>query len=1053
MANPVGEDAWLAYIQETTRTASDLEQRVNVVELYKRAVGDEPGSMRLWLAYCTYFWHLWESSNSNDAGWSEEEQMLGREVFSFGAALDLWQQGYEAIKYRLSDSHELWDLWISFEKEQFVKSKTPEGLRRITHLYRQRLATPHLNWEETAQKFSGFLSEYNQSEWEKSMQEITANAQATKKAIQARDPFEFQLKQAHRNGDVEAQKAKLREYLDWEVRGTKRRQDGAEINRNICAGLFDRALTGLFATDEDAWHDYIVFLSSSTSDFQSAADHLLDASRRSVLHCPWSGRLWSRYILCAEEANLAFADIESIKHTATSNNQLYKNGMESMIEMYGAWCAFLKRTALEPAASDEAADVAEVGLRAAIEDVEVTGKRLYGKEFQGDPKYRLERLYIQYLTEKKGAIEEARVQWKKLEHRSVHADSYDFWFNYYIWEMLAFSKQNHGEDVSPHGGLHVPTIATAVLYSAATRKTIDWPERVLEMYQQHCNNYELPTSVRQADDFVNKTQKILAYRRKKQEEQQAAQYAAYYESQAQAQTQAQGEGFEANEQSVSTADASSSPSGPKRKRESLTDLKDDAENASKRQRNGDEISEIDGQTPKRDREHSTIIVTHLPADATQTAVRKYFKPYGHINNLTAFIKEEDGQSTTALIEFGSAEEAQSALLRDAKYFGESQITVQPGHDLTVYVANFPPAADDQFIRDLFKDCGDILSIRWPSLKVNTHRRFCYVSFRDRDASAKAVAKEGKLLEGKYRLLAKYSDPSRKKNREGAIAERREVHISNLDLSTTEAEIRSVFSQFGTVKRVNIPLNMAGKNRGFAFLDFESKDQAEKAVAELNNTKFKSQILKVELSKESKVKPSAKTEFQHASASPAPSSLNDAEGDQAMGDAVAEGPSKPSSSEIAARTIALMGLPDTVNDARVKALVEPLGSIVKLVHQPGHGGAIIEFADAAAAGKAALQLDSMEYEGHTLRTGSPDELRQNKPGNKPVQQSRPKGLMAPPQATRRPVGRPGPKRGLGFAPRPATATATASEPMEKEGGPKSNADFKAMFLAGKKENEG
>ncbi|KHN96159.1 Nucleotide-binding, alpha-beta plait [Metarhizium album ARSEF 1941] len=1046
MANPVGEDAWLAYIQEHARVASNLEQRVDVVELYKRAVGDEPGSMRLWLAYCNYFWQLWESSNSGDAGWSEEEQTLGREVFSFGAALDLWQQGYEAVQYRLSDSHELWNVWLSFEMEQFVKSKTPEGLRRITHLYRQRLATPHLTWDETSQAFSSFLSEYNQQEWERTMQDTTASAQVAKKAIQVRDPFELKLRQAQLNGDVEAEKAQLREYLDWEVRGIKRQQDGAQLTRNICSGLFDRALTGLFANDEDTWHDYLVFISSSMSDFQSSADRLLDASRRSVLHCPWSGGLWSRYILCAEEANLAFSDIESIKHAATSENQLYKNGMTSMIEMYGAWCAFLKRTALEPAASDEAADVAEVGLRAAIEDVEVTGRRLYGKKFQGDPKYRLEHLYIQYLTEKKGAVEDARAQWKRLAQRRVHADSYDFWFNYYMWEMLVFSsKQNNEEESSPHKGLHIPTTATAVLRSAATRKTIDWPERVLEMYQQHCNNYELPSLVRQADDFVNETRKILAYRRRKQEEQQAAQLAAYYE------TQAQVQGVQANEASVATVNTSSPPSGPKRKRESLTGIQEDhAENATKRQKDGDEISDAAGPPPKRDREHSTIIVTHLPADATQTAVRNYFKRYGHIKNITAFIKEDNGESTTALIEFGSTEEAQSALLRDAKYFGESQITVQPGHDLTVYVANYPPAADDTFIRDLFKDCGDILSIRRPSLKVNTHRRFCYVSFRDRDAAAKAVAKEGKLLEGKYRLLARYSDPNRKKHREGAVAEGREVHISNLDPSTTEADMRSVFGKFGTVRRVNIPLSMTGKNRGFAFLEFESKDQAEKAVAELNNTKFKARILRVEISTESKVKPSAKTDFQRTSASPAPSSLNNAQGDQAMGDAMVDDSPKPSSSEIAAKTIALMGLPDTVNDARVKALVEPLGAIVKLVHQPGHGGAIIEFADAASAGKAALQLSNMEYEGHKLRAGSPDELRKNRPDNKPAQLSKPKGLMAPPQAARRAFGRTGPKKGLAFAPR--SVAATASKPADKEAGPKSNADFKAMFLAGNKEDE-
>jgi hypothetical protein len=197
-------------------------------------------------------------------------------------------------------------------------------------------------------------------------------------------------------------------------------------------------------------------------------------------------------------------------------------------------------------------------------------------------------------------------------------------------------------------------------------------------------------------------------------------------------------------------------------------------------------------------------------------------------------------------------------------------------------------------------------------------------------------------------------------------------------------------------------------------------------------------------------------------------------------------SKPSALEIAARTISLMGLPDTVNDARVKAIVEPLGSIVKLVHQPGHGGAIIEFVDAATAGKAALQLNSMEYEGHKLRTGSPDELRQNKPDSKQAvaQTNRPQRLFAPRQvAGRPPLGRPGPKGFRGFAPKvpaatgpgapeesPEKATEKATEKgteeateeateqatekaTEKEGGPKSNADFRAMFLTGKKESTG
>ena len=92
MAHPVGEESWLAYLEETIRNATDLDQRVTAVQIHKRATVAEPGSLRIWLANCNYFWSLWSSSQDPDSGWSEEEQAMGRELFSFGTALDLWQQ-------------------------------------------------------------------------------------------------------------------------------------------------------------------------------------------------------------------------------------------------------------------------------------------------------------------------------------------------------------------------------------------------------------------------------------------------------------------------------------------------------------------------------------------------------------------------------------------------------------------------------------------------------------------------------------------------------------------------------------------------------------------------------------------------------------------------------------------------------------------------------------------------------------------------------------------------------------------------------------------------
>lgn len=1057
MATPLGEDSWLAYLDETVRNASDLEKRVNTVEIHKRAVGAEPGSLRLWLSYCNYFWSLWEHCQSPTSAWSEEDQIMGRELFSFGAALDLWQQGYEAIKYRLDDSHHLWDRWISLEMDLLSKTKTPDGIKRITHLYRNRLLTPHLRWDDTSQSYSSFLSEYNRPVWEDSMKEITSNAQEVKRLIAARDPFELKLNQAVRAGDVDAQKSIFSDYLEWEMRQSKRNNDNPDIGMDICCGLYARALTGIFASDENTWHEYITFLSSSVSDPQ-APKSLLDVLSRAVQHCPWSGQLWNRYILCAEEAKLAFVEVESIKHAATSEDQLYKNGMESMIEMYVAWCGFLKRTAMEAGAGDEAVDVADVGLPAAIEDVSVAGKRLYGKDFQGDPKFRLERIYIQYLTEKKGAIDEARNQWNKLASSQINADNHDFWFRYYMWEMLIFSSKpgmmRSPTPTSAGAGFRVPTLATTVLTRAVARPKIDWPEKVLEVYMQHCNDYEPPNSVRRATDRVHKTAKEIRRRREREQKDKEEAYAAYYGTQ-------QPEVVATDVQSIAESN---------RKRDlSQLDAEAGLESATKRQKNESSAthasqsaintSHQQQEAQARDRENATVIVENLPGDVTQTKVRQYFKEYGHINNITALVRDQRAQASSALIEFSTPEEAKSALLRNGKYFGQSQLSVASGHDMTIYVTNYPPAADEKYIRDLFKECGEILSVRWPSLKVNTHRRFCYISFRNREASARAVQQEGTVLDGKYRLQVKYSDPSQRKKREGAVAEGREVHITNLDRTASETELSQVFAKYGAVKRVNIPQTFGGKNRGFAFLDFETKDQAQEAVAELNNTKFRNQILQVEISKESKVKPSARSiNPDRDSESPAPS--RDAEGDEGMGNNARRIQDKPSAEDIKARTIALMGLPDTVNDARVRALLEPMGTILKLVLQPSHGGAKIEFADTSTAGKAALQLDSMEFEGHKLRTGSLEEFRHAKPArddNKSKGSAAAAKHLVPPPAIRRPgTLKPGRKRGLGFVgARKATENPpNGSESSNNKTAPKSNADFKAMFLSSnEKKTEG
>jgi len=581
----------------------------------------------------------------------------------------------------------------------------------------------------------------------------------------------------------------------------------------------------------------------------------------------------------------------------------------------------------------------------------------------------------------------------------------------------------------------------------------------MENFLQHCETYETPQTLAEAVDIVHTASKVVAQRRQREAADAETAYIAQQEHQA--------------EPVIVEPETDISPSGAsKRKRDSVTDVDGTVSKKIKGDVNGNQAS----QHLKRDRENTSVLVTNLPPDITQTKIRQYFKEYGHINNLTVKA-EDDGFSSTALIEFRAPEEVQSAMIKDGKYFGDRQIHVETGTGLTLYVTNYPPTADEAYIHELFAECGEIFSIRWPSLKYNTHRRFCYISFRSPSAAAAATNLDGKLLEGRYKLEAKYSDPERKKTREGAGAEGREIHVANIDRSANEDDLREIFSKYGYVESVRILKNVAGRSKGGGFVVFEKKEEAKEALA-LDKTKFKSQILTVELSTQTNYKPSATTIGSKAlSASPAP----DGEGNIRMSNSPAPGspaasiPDQhhPTKAEIAARTIAIMNIPDTVNDARVRALAEPYGAIVKFTLRPDHQGAIIEYSDVAAAGRASLGLENHEIvPGRKLRTGRVKDLFQEKSEIRTDRIQTGTGAKKPPAATGSgfmqptiPVRRPGSgirgglgtKRGLGYSPalakKPssgeehANGNGTGADENEKKVQPKSNADFKAMFLKG------
>ncbi|MGH9542899.1 MAG: RNA recognition motif domain-containing protein [Terriglobales bacterium] len=61
-----------------------------------------------------------------------------------------------------------------------------------------------------------------------------------------------------------------------------------------------------------------------------------------------------------------------------------------------------------------------------------------------------------------------------------------------------------------------------------------------------------------------------------------------------------------------------------------------------------------------------------------------------------------------------------------------------------------------------------------------------------------------------------------------------IFVGNLAFSTTEAELRGLFEQYGAVDRVSLMTDRdTGRSRGFAFVEMTNDSDGEKAISALN----------------------------------------------------------------------------------------------------------------------------------------------------------------------------------------------------------------------------
>lgn len=76
-----------------------------------------------------------------------------------------------------------------------------------------------------------------------------------------------------------------------------------------------------------------------------------------------------------------------------------------------------------------------------------------------------------------------------------------------------------------------------------------------------------------------------------------------------------------------------------------------------------------------------------------------------------------------------------------------------------------------------------------------------------------------------------------------------IYVGNLSFQATEEDVREVFGEYGTVKRVSLPIDReTGKKRGFAFVDLATDAEEDAAIAKLDGAEWMGRVLKVNKAK-------------------------------------------------------------------------------------------------------------------------------------------------------------------------------------------------------------
>ena len=161
----------------------------------------------------------------------------------------------------------------------------------------------------------------------------------------------------------------------------------------------------------------------------------------------------------------------------------------------------------------------------------------------------------------------------------------------------------------------------------------------------------------------------------------------------------------------------------------------------------------------------------------------------------------------------------------------------------LYVRGFDENFTDEQLTDMFKDFGELGSVKIMRDENGVSKKFGFVCFKELEPAAKAIAAiDGKALEdGSVMMVTKFE---KKQNRWQALKKslaRSNLYVRNFDKNVTEEDLKKFFGGDSVVRNVRIMTTEVNKDgevvkesKQFGFVSFVNPKDASDIIGRYNN---------------------------------------------------------------------------------------------------------------------------------------------------------------------------------------------------------------------------